>query len=34
MLMPAESLIAHHALRGWVIVVFPVGGYVLCVGEE
>ena len=30
----AESPIGHHMLGGWVTMVFPVGGYVLCVYEK
>lgn len=32
--MSAESRIGHHVLEGLVTVVFPEGGYVLCVGDE
>lgn len=32
--MSAESIIGHHVHEGWVAMVFPVRGYVLCIGGE
>lgn len=33
-LQKALVYIGHHVVEGWVTMVFPVGGYVLCVQEE
>lgn len=32
--MCLKSLVGLHVLEGWATVVFPMGGYVLCAGEE